>query len=71
MVAIKCRNSIKESILGKNPELKTGKVDDSEHGKGHHIVERNVKKYGGSVEYFEDEGYFCVQIVMGRANNRE
>ena len=71
MVAIKCRNSIKESILGKNPELKTGKADDSEHGKGHHIVERNVKKYGGSVEYFEDEGYFCVQIVMGRANNRK
>ena len=66
MVAIKCRNSIKESILGKNPELKTGKADDSEHGKGHHIVERNVKKYGGSVEYFDDEGYFCVQIVMGR-----
>ena len=66
MVAIKCRNSIKESILGKNPELKTGKADDFEHGKGHHIVERNVKKYGGSVEYFEDEGYFCVQIVMGR-----
>ena len=63
-VVIKCRNKIKESVLEKNPRLLTNKKDDMEHGKGHVIVEKNVKKYDGKVDYYEEDGFFCVQILM-------
>lgn len=63
-VLIRCRNSIKESVLSKNPDMVTKKPEKEFHGKGHEIVEKNVKKHDGTLEYYEEHGYFCVQIMM-------
>ena len=64
MVLIKCRNKISESVLDNNPDLNTDKNSRVEHGKGHEIVEKNVRKYDGTIEYYEEDGYFCVQIML-------
>lgn len=63
-IVIRCRNSIKESVLVKNPDMVTKKSEKEFHGKGHEIVEKNVKKYEGTVEYYEENGYFYVQVMM-------
>lgn len=59
-----CRNTIAESVLEKNSDLKSTKKDSADHGLGHKIVERTAKQYGGIVDYSESNGMFCVQIMF-------
>lgn len=63
---IVCKNTIAESVLQKNKELKSTKDSSDFHGLGHQIVENTVEKYNGIVNYYEDENdtIFCVQIVI-------
>lgn len=61
-----CKNTIEGSVLN-NRELKTTKKDEKNHGMGHKIVENAVKKYGGIVDYFEEENVFGIQIVLPKA----
>lgn len=60
---ILCKNHIKNSVLSNNSELKTTKKEPH-HGYGCQIVSEIVKKYGGFIRYFEDNGDFCVQIRL-------
>lgn len=62
--SIICKNTVKESVLAKNKELKSTKKDAFMHGFGHQIVETTVKKYGGMVGYFEEGGMFGVQVSI-------
>lgn len=60
---ILCKNSIIDSVLNSNADLKTTKIEPH-HGYGCQIIAEIVKKYGGFVRYFEDNGMFCVQIRL-------
>ena len=61
---ILCRNTIGESVLTKNRQLKTTKKDTASHGFGHVIIERIVQDYDGMVDYFEEDGMFGVQVIL-------
>ena len=63
---IVCKNTIDESVLNNNSDLKSTKDSTEFHGLGHQIVESTVKKYDGMVNYYEDENntVFCVQIII-------
>ena len=62
-VNIFVENSIEQSVLEENPSLETTKRKKEQHGMGHMIVEEQVKKLGGMVEYYEDE-MFCAHVYL-------
>lgn len=66
--SIICKNTIESSVLKKNTKFKTTKKDKDSHGIGHKIVETSVKKYGGIVDYFEEEKIFGVQIILPKSD---
>ena len=59
-----CKNTIGNSVLKDNPMLLSTKKDKSHHGLGHKIVENIVHEYHGLIDYFEEDDYFGVQIVI-------
>lgn len=61
---ITCSNKISSSILESNPELSTTKADKANHGKGLSVLKDIAKVYDGNITYSEEEGYFCVTIVL-------
>ena len=64
---ISVKNSISGSVLTDNPDLKTDKVDKSEHGYGIRSIRDIAKKYDGSVEIMEDNGKFIAEIWLKMA----
>lgn len=61
---ISLKNRIKDSVLQNNENLLSTKSDGIEHGIGHKNVERIVKKYGGDVNYYEENNMFCCGIII-------
>lgn len=61
---ITCSNKISSSILEKNPELSTTKEDKDNHGKGLSVLKDIAKAYDGNITYSEEDGYFCVTVVL-------
>ena len=59
-----CKNSIAAPVLENNGRLLSTKKDPESHGLGHQIIESTVKKYGGFVGYFEEDGLFGVEISI-------
>jgi signal transduction histidine kinase len=59
-----CKNTVSCSVLKKNRDLRSTKSGEEMHGLGHKIVEGTVQKYKGMVDYFEEDGFFGVQIVL-------
>ena len=59
-----CKNTVKESVLKNNRELRTTKMSGDSHGWGHQIVEKIVSDYHGMIDYFEEFGMFGVQIIL-------
>lgn len=66
---IKISNSIKESVLGGNKELITHKLDNLNHGYGVGSIRAIVKRYSGTLHYFEENGFFVCRIIIFDANN--
>ena len=62
-VNIFVENSIEQSVLAENQLLETTKDKKDQHGMGHLIVEEQVKRLGGMVEYYEDE-MFCAHVYL-------
>lgn len=60
---ILCRNTVAESVLEKNRELRSTK-SEANHGLGHKIIESIAEKYGGFVVYTEKDNLFCAQIML-------
>lgn len=60
------RNSIPTSVLSQNPELETNKDDKAVHGLGIDSMRRIAKKYGGSVEFREEDSVFIAEIWLNR-----
>lgn len=65
-----CRNTVSKSVLTNNKDLKTTKKDPSAHGIGHKIVESIVAGYHGSVDYFEEDDMFGVQVLLPETNTQ-
>ncbi len=61
---ITCSNIISSSILKENPELSTTKADKDNHGKGVSVLKDIAKTYDGNITYSEEDGYFCVTLVL-------
>ena len=63
------KNSIDETVLGKNKTLMTTKSDKNNHGYGIKSINRIVNNYNGYIEYYEKKGYFVSYIYMQREKN--
>lgn len=57
-------NSIRESVLAKNPMLETDKEDKAAHGFGIMSIRKIADKYKGSVEWKENKQFFIVEIWL-------
>lgn len=58
------KNSIQKSVLESNPNLETDKADPAHHGYGTKIIKDIALKYHGFADFYEDEGYFCCNVVL-------
>ncbi len=64
-----CKNSIPKSVLAENKALASTKKNKKRHGLGTKIVAQEAEKYGGLVDYYEEESssgglMFCVQVMI-------
>lgn len=58
------KNTIKESVLKKNPQLMTIKRDKSNHGYGIQVLKDIARKYDGNVDFYEEYSMFCCRIDL-------
>ena len=63
-LSIVMTNSVDKSVLEENPNLETTKSDKELHGLGTSNIKRIVNKYGGFINYFEENGKFGCQILV-------
>lgn len=56
-------NTVRESVLEKNPELISSKGEEG-HGYGMKQIRRIVDKYQGMLDIYEEDGYFCVNVMF-------
>ncbi|MGN0159851.1 MAG: GHKL domain-containing protein [Lachnospiraceae bacterium] len=64
MYNIICKNSIDNSVLDRNPKLKTNKDDSKVHGIGIQIIRSKTDEYGGLVDFGEENGFFIAHIMI-------
>ncbi|MCD7840624.1 MAG: GHKL domain-containing protein [Erysipelotrichaceae bacterium] len=65
-LCIEIRNRIDNSVLEKNSELKTTKINKSAHGFGMDSISQIVEKYDGMKNYYERNGFFIADIWLKR-----
>lgn len=58
------KNSIVDSVLTTNPEFKSTKEDQGQHGYGMKSIRDMVKKYNGMIDIYEKENQFIVEIML-------
>lgn len=58
------KNTVEESVLSKNPKLRTAKKDKLKHDFGLQTVSDIVKKYDGMINVFEENGDFITDILL-------
>ncbi|MDR1135638.1 MAG: GHKL domain-containing protein [Clostridiales Family XIII bacterium] len=63
-VSILMTNSISESVLSKNRGLLSTKNNKAIHGYGIKNMKKIVDKYNGMIDFFEDGGMFCCEILL-------
>lgn len=63
-VNIIIKNAILQSVLEKNPELKTTKPDESIHGIGMRSISDIVKKYDGMLDFYEKNNFFIADVWL-------
>ena len=61
---ITVKNRIDHSVLDENPDLISTKSDSENHGFGVRQIKDIAEKYGGMVDIYEEEGMFCVSIII-------
>lgn len=64
MTYIAVKNTIAVSVLTDNPNLVTDKTNKSEHGYGIRSIKDIAKKYDGSVEFLEENGFFVAEVWL-------
>lgn len=58
------KNSIRESVLAKNPHLRTSKSIPDSHGLGVKAIRRIAAKYNGNVVFSEEEQMFVSRVML-------
>ena len=58
------KNSIDQSVLWKNSDLRTSKANKTLHGIGQQIVRSLVEKMEGMIDFYEEDKMFCVHIYL-------
>lgn len=58
------KNTIDDSVLKKNPSLKTTKKEKSSHGYGTKIIRDIARKYHGKCDFYEKDGFFCCSVTL-------
>lgn len=58
------KNTIARSVLLNNPEFRTDKQNEQIHGIGMKSIEETIQKNGGYIEKYEENGLFCVHIMI-------
>lgn len=58
------KNRIAASILQSNPRLESTKEDKEKHGIGVGKIKAITEEYNGMVDFYEEEGFFCVKVFI-------
>ncbi|MCM1271199.1 MAG: GHKL domain-containing protein [Ruminococcus flavefaciens] len=58
------KNTIDESVLTKNPYLRTIKKDKDVHGYGTKIIRDIARKYQGKCDFYEEDSFFCCSVTL-------
>ena len=59
-----CGNKISGSVLEKNPDMKTTKNHEENHGKGIEIIREKTEKHNGYMDIYEKNGFFIVSAFL-------
>lgn len=59
-----CKNTISQSVLSDNPDLKTKKDEKLYHGFGIQSVKEIISYYNGMIDFYEENNMFCVHIMF-------
>lgn len=63
-ITIKVTNSILESVLSQNPNLKTSKSQPTFHGFGTKSIRSIAKKYNGNADFYEEGLAFVCRVEL-------
>lgn len=63
-ITIFMKNSIDNSVIANNPELKTNKKDKSNHGYGTKIIKELAEKHHGFADFYEQDNMFCCNVIL-------
>lgn len=63
------RNSIEDSVLKENPELKSTKADSAEHGFGVKTIKYITKRYNGKFDFYEEGLMFISRVELHKEEN--
>lgn len=69
IIRISVSNSIKDSVLEYNLNLKTTKSDSKNHGLGTKTIKEIANRYNGFADFFEDSNKFFVNVILVKQNN--
>lgn len=58
------KNQISSSVLSDNPGLKSSKEEKEQHGFGVGKIKYITEQYGGMVDFYEENGFFCVKVFI-------
>lgn len=69
---ISVKNRVTESVLAKNPELRSTKniseggvaTDGEKHGFGVNQIKEIIESYGGLTDFYEEDGFFIVNMFI-------
>ncbi len=67
-IRINISNSISESVMERNLELKTSKSDVKNHGFGTKSVKEIASKYNGIADFYEEGNRFFANVVLVKIN---
>ena len=60
------KNTIKDSVICNNHNLKTTKTDKVLHGFGTQIIRDISLKYNGRCDFYEENGCFCCNVILSK-----
>ena len=63
-LVVRIQNTVDGNVLADNPELKTTKKDNKNHGVGLNTIKDIVKRYNGIFETEEENNMFQVDVWL-------
>lgn len=63
-IVLKVENPIQNSILNSNPNLRTTKENQDEHGIGHKNIFKILNQIDGDIKYYEKDDFFIAEALF-------